>query len=291
MFGLLKQTFQEWNEDKAPVLAAAIAYYTVFSLAPLLIIVIAVLSLFFGQDGQAQAQLVTQLEGFFGPDSGVPQTIVELLAERESSGGNLLASFIGFVILIVGATGVFAQLQSALNQIWNVEAKPKANGILQLLRVRLLSLGMVLVIGFLLLVSLVLSALVSALSGALGNALPGSDFIWQLLNFVISLAVISAVFAFMFKYLPDIEVAWRDVIVGGFVTGLLFVIGKSLIGLYLGSSGVASSYGAAGSLVVLLLWVFYSAQIVLLGGEFTQVYAKRYGAGVKPAPHATFQEA
>ena len=288
MLELLKQTFKEWNEDKAPALAAALAYYTVFSLAPLLIIVIAILSLFFSQ-GQAQEQLIAQLQGLFGTD--VADTIRTMIEERERSGGNVLASIIGFVILIVGATGVFAQLQNALNQIWNVEPSPKANGVWQLIRVRLLSVGMVFVIGFLLLTSLVLSAVLAALSGALGNMLPGADALWQILNMILSLGVISAVFALMFKFLPDVQVAWRDVWVGGFVTALLFVVGKFLIGLYIGNSAVASSYGAAGSLVVLLLWVFYSAQIVLLGGEFTQVYARRFGEGVEPASHATFQEA
>lgn len=288
MLELLKRTFKEWSEDKVPVLAAALAYYTIFSLAPLLIIVIAILSLFFSQ-GQAQEQLISQLQSLFGAD--VASTIRTMIENRESSGGNVFASIIGFVILLVGATGVFAQLQSALNQIWNVKPDNKTNGLWQLVRVRLLSLGMVLAIGFLLLVSLVLSAGLAALNGALSSALPGADILWQALNFVLSLAAISAVFALMFKYIPDVQIAWRDVWVGGFVTALLFVIGKTLIGLYLGNSGVASSYGAAGSLVVLLLWVFYSAQIVLLGGEFTQVYANRFGKGIEPAEHAAWQKA
>lgn len=288
MLELLKQTFQEWRDDKVPVTAAALAYYTIFSLAPLLIIVIAILSLFFNQ-GQAQQQLLGQLQSLFGPD--VAETIRTMIEQRESSGGNVLASIIGFVILLVGATGVFVQLQNALNQIWEVEPDPEASGILHLIRVRVLSLGMVVVIGFLLLVSLVLSAVLANLNGALNNALPGAEALWQVLNFVLSLGVISAVFALMFKFLPDAQVAWRDVWIGGAVTAVLFTVGKFLIGLYLGNSGVASSYGAAGSLVVLLLWVFYSAQIVLFGGEFTQVFAKRYGGGVKPDEHAVRQTA
>ena len=188
-----------------------------------------------------------------------------MIEEREQSGGNVLATVVGFVILLVGATGVFVQLQNALNEIWEVEPNPEAGGIWHLVRVRLLSLGMVLVIGFLLLVSLVLSAALAALDGALRGVLPGAELLWQILNFAFSLAVISAVFALMFKFVPDARVGWRDVWIGGAVTGLLFVIGKFLIGLYLGNSGVASAYGAAGSLIVLLLWVFYSAQIVLFG--------------------------
>lgn len=285
MLDLLKTTFSEWQEDKVPVLAAALAYYTVFSLAPLLIIVIAILGIFFGQ-GQAETQLVSQLEGVFG--QGVAQTLQAMIESRAQSGGNVLASIVGVVLVLVGATGVFTQLQNALNQIWGVEPNPES-GIWNLVRVRLLSLGMILVIGFLLLVSLVLSAVLSAFGGMLSTALPGGDLLWQALNFVISLAVITLLFALIFKYLPDAEIRWRDLWVGAGVTALLFVIGKSLIGLYLGSSAVASSYGAAGSLVVLLLWVFYSAQIILFGGEFTQVYAKRRGAGIAPDEHAVKQ--
>jgi len=282
---LLKTTFSEWQEDQVPVLAAALAYYTVFSLAPLLIIVIAVLGIFFGQ-GEAQEQLVNQLQSLFGQD--VAQTIQTMIEERSQSGGNVAASIVGFLLVIVGATGVFTQLQNALNQIWGVEPDPES-GIWNLIRVRLLSLGMILVIGFLLLVSLVLSAVLSAFGDMLSASLPGGDLLWQGLNFVISLGVITLLFALIFKYLPDIKIRWRDLWVGAGVTALLFVIGKSLIGLYLGSSAVASSYGAAGSLVVLLLWVFYSAQIVLFGGEFTQVYAKRRGEGIAPDEHAIKQ--
>ena len=283
MLDLFKQTVKEWQEDKVPVLASSLAYYTIFSLAPLLIIVIGIMSLFFSE-GRAQSQLVDQIQSLFGGD--VAGTIQTMIDNRERAGGNVLATVIGFLILIVGATGVFVQLQNALNTIWDVRPNPKASGIWQLIRVRLLSLGMVLVIGFLLLVSLVLSAMLSALNGALSGTMPGGELLWGILNFILSLAVIAAVFALMFKYVPDARVAWKDVLIGGTVTALLFVIGKTLIGLYLGNSGVASSYGAAGSLVVLLLWVFYSAQIVLFGGEFTQVYAKRFGGGIKPDEHA-----
>lgn len=285
MLDLLKTTFSEWQEDKVPVLAAALAYYTIFSLAPLLIIVIAVLGIYFGQ-GQAETELVGQLQNLFGQN--VAETLQTMIESRAQSGGNVLASVVGVIILLVGATGVFTQLQSALNQIWGVEPDPKS-GIWNLIRVRLLSLGMILVIGFLLLVSLVLSAVLSAFGGMLSAALPGGDLLWQALNFVISLGVITLLFAMIFKYLPDAEIRWSDLWVGAGVTALLFVMGKSLIGLYLGSSGVSSSYGAAGSLVVLLLWVFYSAQIVLFGGEFTQVYAKRRGAEIVPDEHAVEQ--
>jgi membrane protein len=283
MVELAKRTFQEWGEDKVPVFAAALAYYTVFSLAPLMIIVIAILSLFFSQ-GQAQAQLIGQIQGLFGEQ--VASAVTTMIDARQQSGGNVLASIIGFVILLVGATGVFVQLQNALNHIWDVEPSADSSGFMQLIRARLLSLGMVLIIGFLLLVSLVINTLLSALDGMLSNLVGDSGVLLQILNSVISFGVIAAVFALMFKYVPDAKIRWRDVWVGGAVTALLFVVGKFLIGLYLGNSGVASSYGAAGSLVVLLLWVFYSAQIVLLGGEFTQVFAKRYGEAIQAESYA-----
>lgn len=285
MVSLFKQTFSEWQEDKVPVFAAALSYYTVFALAPLLIIVISLLGLFFGQ-GQAQAQLVTQLQSLFGPE--VADTVQGMIEARAQQGGNVLGTIVGFVVLLFGATGVFAQLQNALNAIWEVKPAPGA-GIWHLVKVRLLSLGMILTLGFLLLVSLVISAVLAALNGAFSGDLPGADLLWQVANTVVSLAVITLLFALMFKYLPDARIRWRDVWIGAVFTALLFTLGKFLLGLYLGNSGVASAYGAAGSLVLLLLWVFYSAQIVLFGGEFTQVYAKRRGGGVEPAAHAVRQ--
>lgn len=285
MFTMFKQTFKEWQDDKVPVLAAALAYYTIFALAPLLIIVISVLGLFFSQ-GQAQEQLVSQLQSLFG--SEVADTIRTMIEARAQEGGNVVATIVGVIILIVGATGAFVQLQSSLNTIWEVEPAP-GGGLWHLVKVRLLSFGMILTLAFLLLVSLVISSTLSALNGALSAALPGADVLWQVLNIVVSLAVITLLFALMFKYLPDARIRWRDVWVGAAFTALLFVVGKFLLGLYLGNSGVASSYGAAGSLVLLLLWVFYSAQIILFGGEFTQVYAKRQGDSIEPAEHAVKQ--
>lgn len=281
-WSLIKQTFQEWQEDRVPVLAASLAYYTVFSLAPLLIIVIAVLS-FFGQ-GDAQSQIVQQLQGALGEDAaGLIRTMIEQRAER---GGNVLATVIGVAILLVGATGVFSQLQTALNTIWDVRPDPESGGLWRIVRVRLLSLGMILTMGFLLLVSLVLSTALSAIASSLDGLLPGSDLLWVALNWLLSLGIITLLFALLFQYLPDAKIPWRTVWVGALVTALLFVIGKELLGLYLSRGSVASAYGAAGSLVVLLLWVFYSAQIVLLGGEFTQVYTRRYAGGIEPAEHA-----
>ena len=279
---LLKESALEWSNDGASTLAAALAYYTIFALAPLLIIVISVAGLVFGQ-GQAQQELLDQITQAVGSDAaGIIRT---MLTNTAQSGSGILGTIIGFAILIVGATGLFAQLQNALNKMWNVKPKPSA-GILHMLMVRVLSLGMVLVIGFLLLVSLVLSAALSVVSNYFNGLLPGGDTFWQIVNFIVSTGIITLLFALIFKYLPDVKIAWRDVWVGAFVTALLFALGKFLIGFYIGTSSASSTYGAAGSLVVLLLWIYYSAQILLFGAEFTQVYGRHYGSRIQPAEHA-----
>ena len=275
---ILKRTFAEWQRDKVPILAAGLAYYTVFAVAPLLIIVIAVLT-FFGQGG-AESTIVDQIRQALGDD--VASLIGSMIENRQAQGGNVLATVVGVVILLVGATGVFAQLQTALNIIWGVKPDPEKGGVGRMVRVRLAGLGMVLVIGLLLMVSLVLSTVISALASSAADALPGSGFLWALLDWAVSLAVITLLFALIFKFLPDVRLAWHSVWVGALVTALLFVVGKWALGLYLSRAGVAGAYGAAGSLVVLLLWVFYSAQILLLGGEFTQVFARRSGHAIRP---------
>jgi membrane protein len=284
IFTLLKNAAQEWSEDKASRLAAALSYYTIFSLAPLLVIVIAIAGLVFGEEA-AQQELVAQIEGLVGEEGAF--AIQEMIAGASDTGDSILAAVVGFVLLLFGASGVFAQLQDAMNTMWEVKPK-EGRGILALLKDRLLSFGMVLVIGFLLLVSLVLSAALSALSNFMAGLLPANEIIMQVISFAVSFAVISLLFALIFKYLPDAKVAWGDVWLGAIFTALLFTIGKELIGLYLGRSAVASTYGAAGSLVILLLWVFYSAQILFFGAEFTQVYANMFGSRIKPAEGATF---
>ena len=281
---LLKETFSEWSEDKASRLAAALAYYTIFSIAPLLIIAIAVAGLAFGQEA-ARGQLDRQIQGLVGQQSAeLIQTMVES-ASKPTSG--IIATVIAIATILFGASGLFGQLQDALNTIWEVEPKP-GRGILGIIKDRFLSFTMVLGIGFLLLVSLVLSALLSALDPYLTDLLPGSIYLLQILNFVISFGVITLLFAMIYKILPDVKIAWSDVWIGAAVTSLLFALGKFLIGLYLGNSSAGSAYGAAGSLVILLLWIYYSAQILLFGAEFTQVYAKKYGSWAasqrKPAP-------
>ncbi len=283
--GLLKvarATLTEWGEDKVPRLGASLAYYTIFSIAPLLVIAIAIAGLVL-DPGEVQQAVLTQMGGLVGPDGA--ELIKTMLESAQKPATGLLAAGLGVITLLFGALGVFGQLQDALNTIWEVKPKP-GRGLRGVMQDRLLSLSMVLVVGFLLLVSLVVSTGLSAVGGLVGGLLPQSEFFLSLVNFVISFLVITLLFALMFKYLPDAQIDWRDVGVGAAITALLFTVGKQLIGLYLGNAGVTSSYGAAGSLVVLLLWVYYSSQIFLLGAEFTQVYANQLGSRVVPSANA-----
>lgn len=279
---LLKDTIKEWGEDQAARLGAAVAYYTVFSLAPLLVIVIAIAGLIFGRQA-VQGQIVNQVGGLVGAQGG--QFIESMIANASKPSSGIIATVVGVVTLLLGATGLFGELQDSLNTIWEIAPKPR--GIFETIRTRILSFAMVVVIAFLLLVSLVISAGLAALGHFLGGALPLPEFILQAINFVISFAIITVLFALIYKLLPDAEIAWHDVWIGAAFTSLLFTIGKLAIGLYLGHSSTASTYGAAGALVVLLLWVYYSAQILFFGAEFTQIYANRYGSKVRPAPDAT----
>lgn len=280
---VLKQTFSEWIEDQAPTLGAALAYYTVFSLAPLLIIAISIAGLVFGKEA-AQGQIFDQLRGLLGDESGrAMQVMVQNASAKPATG--LVATLAGFAMLLFGASGVFGQLQTSLNAIWGVQPKP-GRGILGIIRDRILSFGFILVVGFLLLVSLLLTAAIAFVGHRFGDMVPGMEALAQILNSIFSLAVITLLFAMVFKFLPDARIAWHDVWIGAFLTAALFTFGKFGLGLYLGKSGVASSYGAAGSLIVLLLWVYYSSQIVFFGAEFTQVYANRFGSHVAPSSNA-----
>lgn len=278
-FSDLKRTAGEFGEDKAPRLAAALAYYTVFSIAPLLIIVIGMIGLVYGSE-EARQQLVGQLQQQLGPETaGLIETMIERTAE---TGSGVLATVIGVMTLLIGATGVFAQLQEAMNEIWDVAAD-KSRGIMHLLVLRLRGLGIVLALGFLLLVSFLLQAAVNVVMSNFAGALPGGEWIWYVLNLLLTLALVAVVFAGLFKVLPDVDLEWGDVWKGALLTAVLFKIGELLIGLYLGTSGMRSTYGAAGSLVVLLLWIYFSAQILLFGAEFTQVYTRRRKGEVQPA--------
>jgi membrane protein len=279
---LLKLSYQGWKEDKASRLSAALAYYTVFSLAPLLVIVIAITGLFWDESA-VQSQVMNQVEGLVGAEG---RTFVsDLVTSASSPARGIIATILGVITLLFGALGVFNELHNSLNAIWDVkeeETKGFLASIKKVIFSRLLSFTMILGIGFLLLVSLVISAGLSAVQETVGNAVPISELLLQMLNLVISIGVITVLFALIFKFLPDAEIAWRDVWLGAFVTAILFSLGKLLIGLYLGNSAVASSFGAAGSLVLLLVWIYYSAQILFFGAEFTQVYANNYGSKIVP---------
>jgi membrane protein len=282
LFDVLKETYHESSEDKAARLAAALAYYTAFSIAPLLLISIAVAGLVFGRDA-AQGQVSAQIQGAVGQDAAA--MIETSLANSQDTGAGTIAAIVGLATLIWSASNVFSQLQDALNTIWGVAPDPNA-GLLGTVKRRFLSMTMVLGIGFLLLVSLALSAAISVIGSLIEGLLPGGTTLWQLVNFGLSFAIVTLLFAAIYKVLPDVDIAWSDVWIGGAVTALLFSIGKLLIGLYLGYASVGSTFGAAGSLMVFLLWVYYSAQILLFGTEFTQVYARRYGSRIRPSEGA-----
>ena len=284
MLNLIKDTLREWREDGAPRLAAALAYYTTFSLAPLLVLIIAVAGLAGGREA-AQTRTMAQVEDLLGTEGReFVQGMIES-ASRPATG--VTATVIGAVTLLFGALGVFAELQNSLNTIWEVKPKPAqglVDGVKRFIVKRLLSFTMVLGIGFLLLASLVVSAAVSALAEYVSNRWTLADFWLQLINFLVSFLVITILFAMIFKFLPEIKIAWKDVWLGAAVTSALFSLGKFLIGLYLGRSEVGNTFGAAGSLAILLIWVYYSAQILFFGAEFTQVYASRYGSRIVPDP-------
>jgi membrane protein len=278
---LFKQTFAEFTTDKVPRLGAALAYYTIFSIAPLLLIAIAIAGLVFGQEA-ASGAVYAQLRGVLGPSSA--ETIQKMVETAAKPKTGTIATVVGIVTLLFGAMGVVGQLKDALNTIWDVKPNPKA-GIKGIIKNYVLSGAMILGAGFLLLVSLVLDAAVAAMGKFAGNHLPGGEALWHIVELVVSFGVITVLFALIFRFLPDLRIEWRDVWFGAAFTSLLFVIGKFALGLYLGKSAVGSSYGAAGSLAVVLLWVYYAAQIVLFGAEFTQVYARSHGslAGVGQA--------
>lgn len=280
---LLKATWAEWNEDKAPRLGAAFAYYTVFSLSPLLIVIIAIAGAVFGEEA-ARGQIQREISGAIGPDAAKSvEDMIKGAAERKSTG--IFASIAGIATLLLSSSALFGQLQDSLNTIWEVAPKP-GQGFMAVVRQRFLSFSMVLGTGFLMLVSLASSAAVSALGTFMGDLLPIPEFLLHIINFVIGFAVTTLLFAMMYKVLPDAEVQWHDVWVGAILTSLLFGIGRFALGMYLGKSGVSSAYGAAGSLVLILLWIYYAAQILFFGAEFTQVYANKFGSKVKPSPHA-----
>jgi membrane protein len=283
LWKLLKTIFIKWLEDDPFQSAAALSYYTLFSLAPLLIISIAVAGFVFGREA-AQNQIVSTIQGLIGHESALAvQAMIQNASNRPKTG--MISTLLGGIILLFGAGGVVGQLQTSLNTIWRVSAKSDSS-VRDFIRKRFISFAMVLGIGFLLLVSLAVSAFISALTRFIGSLFGEAAVIAHLLDILISFGFITLLFAMIYKFLPDARIQWEDVWTGAALTSILFTIGKFLIGVYLGSSGVTSIYGAAGSLITVLLWVYYSSLIFLLGAEFTEVYTNTYGSGVVPIENA-----
>ncbi len=273
VISLLKETYTKWSDHQAPRLGASVAFYSILSFAPLLVLVTAVIALVFGHES-AQGALINEARQLIG-DRGA-ETVDTLLKNAQKPASGLFASVVAFVTLLFGASGVFTELRDALNLMW--DAKPDtASGFMGVIKQRLFSFGMVLSVGFLLLVSLILSAGLAYIGRSFGHAVPMPPFILQAINFAVSFVVIAVLFALLFKYVPAVKISWRDVLVGAVGTALLFTIGKLLLGLYLGKASVGSTYGAAGSLVAVVVWIYYSAQIFFFGAEFTHVYAEEHG--------------
>jgi membrane protein len=279
-WAILKEASMEWVADKAPRLGAALAYYTIFSLAPLLVIAIGVAGIVFGKEA-AQGQIAAQVEKLVGQQGG--EAIQAMVESGSKPGTGVLGTVLGIAMLFFGAAGLFGQLQDALNTIWEVQPKP-GRGVWGFIRDRFLSLSMVLGVAFLLLVSLIVSSALAAIGGLLGDWQTG--FVGLAITTLLDLLVITTLFALIYRFLPDAIISWRDVWLGAALTAALFTLGKFLIGLYLGQAGVGSAYGAAGSLAVLLIWLYYASQIFLFGAELTKAYANQFGSRVIPKEHA-----
>lgn len=273
-WSMLKETYHDWDNDHAVSQGAALAYYTVFSLSPVLIIAIAIAGFLFGREA-AQGEIVRQISGLVGHSSA--QAIQQLIENARKPTTGIIATVVGILTFLFGATGVFAELHSSLQRVWNIPPRSGA-AVWQLIQQRFLSFSMVLGIGFLLLVSLVLTAAIAAFGKFIGESFPASASVLQLVNSLVSFGIVTLLFAMIYKILPDVRIKWGDVWLGSVITSVLFEVGKFFIAVYLGTSTIRSSFGAAGSLVVILVWVYYSAQVFLFGAEFTQVFAKRRGS-------------
>jgi membrane protein len=283
----LKDTWDEFNADNGIKLSAALAYYTIFSIPPLLIIIITVCGFVFGKEA-IQGHVYSQIAGLVGSDAALQ--IQDAIKNTAISKDSKVASIIGVIVLIIGATGVFSEIQDSINIIWGIKPKPK-RGLIKMLINRLLSFSMVIGIGFILLVSLLVNALVELLNTRLQHFFPQMTvYLFYIINIIIIFAVISLLFATIFKILPDGKIKWRDVMTGSFFTAFLFMIGKLAIGYYLGKSNIAGVYGAAGSVIIILVWVYYSSIILYFGAEFTQVYANLYGHSILLNDYAVFVE-
>ncbi len=283
---LLKETATGWDDDNVPRLAAALAYYTLLSIAPLIVLAVAITGLAFGEEA-ARQHISGELQRVVG--AGAATAIQSIAANARAPGTGVVSLVVGIVVLLFGASGVFGELQSALNTVWQVAPKP-GRGIWGVIKDRFFSFTLVVGVAFLLLVSLLVSAGLTWVGQVFESSLPGGALLWQVLNFCISLGVVSALFAVMFKMLPDVHVKWRDTWVGAAVTAGLFTLGKFGLGFYLGSAGVSSAYGAAGSIVALVIWVNYSSQVLLVGAEFTEAYARHFGSQITPDEHAVALE-
>ncbi|HEX9980649.1 MAG TPA: YihY/virulence factor BrkB family protein [Flavobacterium sp.] len=286
-FKLLKETFTSFTDDKGLKFSAALSYYTIFSLAPLLLLLISLVSLFFGREA-VQGQLFGELNGMLGNEAAAQ--VQDMIKKIELNGESTWAVIVGAVTLIIGATTVFGEIQDSINIIWRVKAKPK-RGWLKLIQDRLLSSSLIAGLGFLLIVSLMVNGALKALNDLLIGYFPDVTIIlFNTLNIIISFIVITILFGIIFKVLPDVKIAWKDVRTGAFFTACLFMLGRYLIGLYIETTGTASAYGAAGSLIIILVWVYYTAAIMYLGAEFTRVYAEHIGLRIRPADYAVYVE-
>jgi membrane protein len=283
-WSLVKAAFSSWLDDYAPSMGAALAYYTMFSIAPLLLIVISTAGLVFGEEA-VRGEIFGQLQDLMG-DQGA-QAVQGLLQSVSEPKEGMAATVIGTVLLLIGATSVFGELQDAFDRIWRAPDRDKTGGVWRLIRTRLLSFGIILGIGFLMIVSLIFSAAIAALGKWWGPFFSNLEVIATVLNFVFSFVLMTAIFAMLYKFMPRVKIHWKDVWAGATVTALLFTVGKILIGIYIGKSAISSGFGAAGSLVVVLVWVYYSAQIFLLGAEFTWVYAHAHGSWKDAPPSGT----
>lgn len=273
LLSLFVETFRRWSADRVPKMGAALSFYTVFSLAPLSILVLSLVSLAV-EGNAARAEIVRQFRNFVGKEGAEMMEMILTKTAAERTG--IIGTVVGFVVLLVGASGVFGELQDSLNQIWGVSSK--RHPVFILVKERVFSFAMVFVMGFLMLVSFLFSAAIAAAGSYLHALYPGLDGPWELGNSVVSLLVIALLFALIFRAVPDTRIAWNDVWLGAWITAVLFELGKYTLGFYFGRSTIASSYGAAGSLIIILVWVYYSAQILFFGAEFTRVYALRYGS-------------
>ncbi|MEO8801329.1 MAG: YihY/virulence factor BrkB family protein [Polyangiaceae bacterium] len=278
---LAKRTVNDWLDDSCERLGAALAFYTVWSIGPLFLVVISIAGLVFGRDA-AQGRVLAVLKDFVGPEGA--KSIQDTIVHANASGHSVLANIIGIVLLLVSASGVFAELKSSLNLVW--EIAPKSGSFWATIKARLWSVTVVLGTGFLLLVTLLVQAALSALSHAIHAQLPGGEIVGQIVHFFLSIGITTCLFALMFKFIPDAKVAWKDVWLGAVVTGILFTVGQILIGLYLGNTSIGSAYGAASSLMIVVVWIYFSACILFLGAEFTQVHADMFGKKIQPAKNA-----